>query len=109
LQVGPIAGKLLASFGAELVEIEHLKDGDPAHAMKRVWGDTQLPNGHSIHHDLYNHNKKGVCIDLNKPEGREIVYRLISKSGVFLQNLRLGVAEQMGATYMRNSGSIIFN
>ncbi|RJQ51712.1 MAG: CoA transferase [Desulfobacteraceae bacterium] len=99
-QVGPIAGRLLASMGAEVIKIEDMKGGDPARAMQRVWGvGTRLSNDHSIHHELYNHSKKCICIDLNKTEGREIVYRLVSKSDIFIQNLRLGVAERMGMTY----------
>jgi crotonobetainyl-CoA:carnitine CoA-transferase CaiB-like acyl-CoA transferase len=34
-QVSPIAGRLLASMGAEVVKIEDLKGGDPARAMQR--------------------------------------------------------------------------
>ena len=99
-QVGPVAGRLLASMGADVIKLEDLKGGDPARSMQRVWGvDVRLSNGHSIHHELYNHSKRCVAIDLNKPEGREAVYKLVSKSDIFIQNLRLGVAERMGMSY----------
>jgi crotonobetainyl-CoA:carnitine CoA-transferase CaiB-like acyl-CoA transferase len=36
---------------------------------------------------VINRNKKSMAIDLKKPEGQEILYRLVEKSDVFLSNL----------------------
>ncbi len=46
-----------------------------------------------------NRNKRAIAVDLNKQRGREIVYGLIERSDVFIQNFRHGVAEKNGVDY----------
>jgi crotonobetainyl-CoA:carnitine CoA-transferase CaiB-like acyl-CoA transferase len=46
-----------------------------------------------------NRNKRGITLDLKKPEGRDVLYRLCEVSDVFVQNFRKGVAERLGIGY----------
>ena len=41
----------------------------------------------------------GSALDLTKERGKEIVYKLVEKSDVFVQNMRKGVAERLGMGY----------
>jgi crotonobetainyl-CoA:carnitine CoA-transferase CaiB-like acyl-CoA transferase len=44
-------------------------------------------------------SKRGIALDLTKQRGREIVYKLIRQTDVFLHNLQIGVPEKLGLDY----------
>ena len=46
-----------------------------------------------------NRHKKSLTLDLKKPEAKEIVYKLVEQSDVFVQNYRKGVAAKLGLDY----------
>lgn len=99
-QQGPIASALLADLGAEVIKIEDRMGGDPGRGMKRVRGiSAVLPGDRNFYFEYTNHNKKSITIDLKKEKGKEIIYRLVKKSDVFVQNFRKGVAARMGVDY----------
>jgi crotonobetainyl-CoA:carnitine CoA-transferase CaiB-like acyl-CoA transferase len=55
--------------------------------------------GHNFYFEANNRHKKSVTLDLKKPEAKEIVYKLVEKSDVFVQNFRQGVAARLGLDY----------
>jgi len=99
-QQGPIASALLADLGAEVIKIEDRTGGDPSRGMKRARGiSAVLPGGRNFYFEYTNHNKKSITVDLKKDKGKEIIYRLVKNSDVFVQNFRKGVAARMGVDY----------
>jgi crotonobetainyl-CoA:carnitine CoA-transferase CaiB-like acyl-CoA transferase len=44
----------------------------------------------------WNRGKRGLGLDLKRPEAREILYRLVEEADVFLENMRPGVVERLG-------------
>ncbi|HJX69731.1 MAG TPA: CoA transferase, partial [Dehalococcoidia bacterium] len=58
-----------------------------------------LPGGRNLFFEAANRNKKGITLNLKQEKGREIAYRLVTKSDVFLTNFRQKVIEGMGMTY----------
>lgn len=97
-QQGPVASVMLADLGAEVIKIEQRESGDPGRGILKMSG-IDLSDRPNFYFEANNRNKLGMAIDLKKPEGREIVYRLVEKSDVFVQNFRLGVAERLGLGY----------
>ena len=90
---GPLATMMLADQGAEVVKIE-------PHGL----GDTlRLPNfargGLSAFFANANRGKRSIVLDLGKPEGREVVKKLVADADVFVQNYRPGVVERLGIDY----------
>lgn len=84
-QAGPGASAILGDLGAEVIKIEQPGAGDPVRSLKRVSGIFfQLPGGLSVWNEAVNRNKKSITIDLSQEKGREIAYRLVKKSDVFL-------------------------
>jgi len=79
----PGAGGMLAEWGAEVIKIEN-PQGDPM----RVGYETLSPDGESPIFQLDNRGKRSVVLDIQKPEGREALVRLIRGADVFLTNLR---------------------
>jgi len=48
-----------------------------------------------------NRNKKSLALDLKSEPGLEILKRLVSRADVFVQSLRAGVIEELGARFRR--------
>jgi len=84
---GNMVSLLLADFGAEVIKIES-PEGDPL----RDW----LVNGVAANWKVYARNKKSVCLNLRKPEAKELLLRLAATAGVFIENFRPGTLEKMG-------------
>ena len=99
-QQGPVAGLMLADLGAEVIKMEPPGQGDFSRVVGGWMGlPTALPGGKSFYYEVYNYNKKGIALDLKKPQAREVVYRLVERSDVFLTNFRPGVAQRLGLDY----------
>ncbi len=82
---GPVSTQYLADFGAEVIKVERPQGGDQARGVRSI---KALEIGDWNHYFLVNNrNKRSMAIDLRKPEGQEILSRLVVKSDVFLSNL----------------------
>jgi len=82
---GPVAAQHLADFGAEVIHVERPKGGDQGRGVRSI---KALPVGDWNQYFLViNRNKKSMALDLKTAGGREIMYRLVEKSDVFLSNL----------------------
>jgi len=100
-QQGPVAAMMLGDLGADVIKIEERIGGDLGRGMVRVAG--AMVGGREVTRNPYfeggNRNKRSLTVDLKKDKGKEIIYKLVEKSDVFLQNFRMGVAERMGVDY----------
>jgi len=83
----PIAGGVLTEWGAEVVKIEHPVTGDPYRGLVTA-GLHKSYNGVDPSFQFTNRGKQSVTIDLKKPEGRDLIYRLAAECDVFLTNFR---------------------
>ena len=91
---GPYCGFLLADMGARVIKIE-----PPDGAEERRMGGAPRYRGNTRMSLAFNRGKESVAIDLHKPEGREIVYRLVKSADVVVQNFAPGIAEKIGVDY----------
>ena len=91
---GPYCTMLLADMGARVIKIEQPGKGDDT----RGWGPPFL-NGESAYFLSINRNKESVTLDFKRPEGREVLERLIAKSDVVIENFRPGTLEKFGLDY----------
>ena len=98
-QFGPIAGTMLGDLGAEVVKVESL-DGEPGRSIFALHGvDRSLDGGRNSYFESIQRNKRAIAVDLKKPEGVEVVHKLVADADVFIQNFRKGVAERLGLGY----------
>jgi crotonobetainyl-CoA:carnitine CoA-transferase CaiB-like acyl-CoA transferase len=97
-QQGPVCSAMLGDLGAEVIKIEERERGDPGRGMVRMSG-VDMKDRPNFYFEANNRNKKGLTLDLKKPAGRDILYQLVAKSDVFVQNFRLGVAARLGLDY----------
>jgi crotonobetainyl-CoA:carnitine CoA-transferase CaiB-like acyl-CoA transferase len=94
-QQGPVAGMRLGDLGADVVKIE-APAGDPARGFMRIIGAMSGLKGRNYYFEHCNRNKRAIVIDLKKPQGLDVFYRLIEKADVFVNNLSIGAPIRMG-------------
>ena len=85
----PITAMLLGDYGADVLKIEHPR-GDPA----RTHGPSK--DGHGLWWKVISRNKRTATLVLSRPEGREIMERLVADADVLIENFRPGVMEKWG-------------
>jgi glutaryl-CoA transferase len=98
---GPVAAQHLADFGAEVIKVERPQGGEQGRGVRSI---KALPVGDWNQYFLViNRNKKSLALDLKKPAGREVMYRLVEKSDVFLSNLGIELLDgwQLGYEKLR--------
>ena len=91
-QNGPFAGVMLADLGADIIKIEPPVTGDPGRGL----GIPGAIPGTSTYFQAQNRSKRGITLDLQKPEGREVAYRLIDTADIFIDGNRPGVCNKLG-------------
>lgn len=94
---GPYGTMFLAQMGADVIKIESPKAGDTARAV----GPHYLRDGESLYFQTFNLNKRSLTLDLNTPEGQEILVRLAASSHAVVNNLRGDLPDRLGLTYAR--------
>ena len=89
---GPFAAGLLGDYGADIVKVEMPGAGDSLRAL------APHKDGAPLWWKVTNRNKKGVTLDLRKPEGREIFAKLVAPADVLVENFRPGTLDGWGIT-----------
>jgi crotonobetainyl-CoA:carnitine CoA-transferase CaiB-like acyl-CoA transferase len=93
-----MAASILGDLGADVVKVEAPDRGDP---MRGIFMDSyQVEHRvHSAQFEIVNRSKRGITLDITKERGREILYKLIGKSDVFMHNFRPQTARRLGLDY----------
>ncbi|MBN2401545.1 MAG: CoA transferase [Spirochaetes bacterium] len=95
---GSLCGKLLGDLGAEIIKVEK-PGGDPARRIGPFVNDINDPEK-SLHWFAFNCNKKGITLDIEKPEGREIFKKLSSRADIIIESLEPGYMDKLGIGYL---------
>lgn len=91
---GPSAAAVLADWGAEVVKVE-----SPVGDATRVYfPDTPENPGNPIFTNE-NRGKKGVVLDISRPEGRRALKALLRDADIFITNVRPGSMKRLGLDY----------
>src|SRR5947208_138770 len=91
---GPVCSMLLADMGAEVVKVEPPPSGDDS----RQWGPPFI-GGISTYFLSVNRNKKSLSLNLKTAEGQRVLWKLIERGDVFIEDFRPGVLEKLGFGY----------
>ena len=78
---GPSATMILADMGADVIQVEDPKKGNPVRAMgphKGDWG---------AYFVAVNRGKRSLALDVSQPEGRDLILRLVKGCDVLVENL----------------------
>src|SRR5258707_4151767 len=91
---GPYCGQMLADHGAEVIKVE-----PPQGDETRTWGPPFDKDGISAYFSGINRNKRTIALDLSKPEGREVLLKLLAEADVLIDNFKTGTMEKWGVGY----------
>ena len=91
---GPYCTMILGDMGAEIIKIEQPQHGDDT----RNWAPPTW-NGESTTFLSANRNKKSLAVDLNTPEGAEIVRSLARRADILVESFRPGSLDKRGLGY----------
>jgi formyl-CoA transferase len=90
---GPYCTQMLGDHGAEVIKIE-----PPQGDETRTWGPPFQGDAASYFIGV-NRNKRGVALDLARPEGRAVLFRLLESADVLIENFKTGTLERWGMGY----------
>jgi len=90
---GPYCTQILGDHGAEIIKIE-----PPRGDETRDWGPPSH-DGDSAYYIGVNRNKRSMGLDLSRPEGREVLLRMLENADVLLENYKPGTMESWGLGY----------
>lgn len=90
---GPLATQMLSDHGAEVIKVE-----PPQGDETRTLGPPFVDESAAYYHAL-NRNKRGIALDLTKPEAREVLFRLLEGADILVENFLPGTMESWGLGY----------
>lgn len=91
---GPLCARLLGDYGADVIKIEPT-DGECGRRMPPFFQDDPDPEK-SLVFLLANLNKRGVTLDLQEPEGAEMLRRMARSADVIVENFAPGYLASLG-------------
>ena len=90
----PVAGALLADWGADVVHVEHLR-GDPYRGLA-TQGIGSDRDGINMSMALANRGKRSIAVDVQQEQGLAVLHQLLESADVFLTSLRPGALGRLG-------------
>lgn len=90
----PVAGALLADWGADVIRIERL-EGDPYRGLATQGIGTDR-DGVNLSMALANRGKRSVALNLRHEAGMSVLHELLSTADVFVTSLRPGALSRLG-------------
>jgi crotonobetainyl-CoA:carnitine CoA-transferase CaiB-like acyl-CoA transferase len=91
--MGPSCGMVLADLGAEVIKVEPIGHGRHGDATRELKG-----SGAGFF-PMFNRNKKSLALDLQTPQGKEAVLKLIATADVVSENFKPGTMAKLGLDY----------
>ena len=93
----PTAAMMLGDFGADVIKIEQPGEGDMLRMLSHV--PTTPEAGNDWFWQLDGRNKRGLCLDLKRPEGMAILRSLVAECDVFITNHPANVRDTLQLNY----------
>lgn len=93
---GPMAGCVLADFGATVIKVEH-PEGEVMRRLPPFVPGTRL----SVMQEVVNRNKQNLSLSLKDPEGRDIFLKLCQGADIVIENFKPGTLASWGVGYQQ--------
>jgi crotonobetainyl-CoA:carnitine CoA-transferase CaiB-like acyl-CoA transferase len=95
---GGTCTRMMADWGADVIKVESTGVGDTFRKWPAAVGAPIQDDFNPIF-DTLNANKRSISVDMKKPEGQEVMYRLLTEADVFITNVRTEPLKRMGMDY----------
>lgn len=86
----PFSATLCADLGAEVIKLELPDGSDSLRTLAPVSQE------HALFWKVTNRGKRGITLDVRKPEGRELLLRMLPGFDVLVENFRTGTLDKWG-------------
>ena len=94
---GPGVGQFFAELGAKVIKVENARTGGDVTRSWRVSGENT--DDRSAYFCSVNWGKQSIAVDLDAPEGKDIVRRLALSCDIVIASYKPGDAEKLGVDY----------
>lgn len=94
---GPFCTMVLADLGADVLKVEP-PYGD---GTRRIgpFHPSDMTRAYGGYFQSVNRNKRSIAIDLRRPEGREVLFRLLDGADALVENFRAGTMDRLGLSF----------
>jgi crotonobetainyl-CoA:carnitine CoA-transferase CaiB-like acyl-CoA transferase len=93
-EIGQFAGRCFAELGADVIKVEP-PDGDAVRRIGPFVHDEPKPDRSLLWFTL-NASKRGVTLDIQKPEGRDLLRKLIANADLVIESYAPGYLASIG-------------
>ena len=94
---GFLCGRILGDIGADVIKVEP-PGGTPARNIGPFYQDIPHPEK-SLYWFAYNANKRGITLNIETADGREIFKRLAQTANIIIESFDLGYLDSLGIGY----------
>ena len=94
---GLMCGQMLGDLGADVIKVEP-PGGSSVRALKPFFADEPGPE-RSVYWWAYNRNKRGITLDLESSEGRELFKKLVASADILIESENPGDLASCGLGY----------
>ena len=94
---GFLCGKILADLGADVIKVER-PGGEPSRRIGGFWADIPHPEK-SLYWFAYNSNKRGITLNIEATDGKEIFKELVKKADFIIESFPPGYMDKLGIGY----------
>lgn len=97
----PVGAQILGDLGADVIKIERPKVGDDGRGYGLAWvkGKNGIDPRHSSFFTVSNRNKRSITLNHSKPEGQEVIRKLVETADVLIENYKVGDLARFGLDY----------
>jgi crotonobetainyl-CoA:carnitine CoA-transferase CaiB-like acyl-CoA transferase len=97
----PVGAQILGDLGADVIKIERPGVGDDGRGYGFSWvkGKDGIETRHSSFFTVSNRNKRSITVNHSKPEGQEIIRKLVETADVLIENYKVGDLKRFGLDY----------
>ncbi len=96
-QRGLLCGQILADLGADVVQVEP-PSGSPVRRLAPFYKDDPDPE-HSLNWWAFTRNKRGITLDIERAEGRDVLRRLLAEADFLIESETPGRLAALGLGY----------
>ena len=97
----PVGAQILGDLGADVIKVERPGVGDDGRGYGFSWvkGKDGIDTRHSSFFTVSNRNKRSITLNHSKPEGQEILRKLVESADVLIENYKVGDLKRFGLDY----------
>ena len=97
----PVGAQILGDLGADVIKVERPGVGDDGRGYGFSWvpGKDGIETRHSSFFTVSNRNKRSITLNHSKPEGQEIIRKLVETADVLIENYKVGDLKRFGLDY----------